>query len=119
MNTYVDDCDLDEAKPLRALIWKVVRTQFGRERPMTNAEISWCRARSPGQSITQPDPKLLPEQPCDPGVRELVGSLLFLSRCTRFDLSFVFARLGRFVTRWCEWAQKDTKHFFRFCRTHS
>ena len=41
-----------------------------------------------GQSGTPPDPKLLPEQPCDPGVRELVGSLLFLSRCTRFDLSF-------------------------------
>ena len=30
----------------------------------------------------------LPEQPCDPGVRELIGSLLFLSRCTRFDISF-------------------------------
>ena len=39
-----------------------------------------------GQSVTPPDPKLLPEQPCDPGVRELIGSLLFLSRCTRFDL---------------------------------
>ena len=25
--TYVDDCDLDAAKPLRTLIWKVVRTQ--------------------------------------------------------------------------------------------
>ena len=57
-----------------------------------------------GQSGTPPDPKLLPEQPCHPGVRELIGSLLFLSRCTRFDLSFVIARLARFVTRWCEWA---------------
>ena len=28
MTTYVDDCDLDAAKPLRALIWRVVRTQF-------------------------------------------------------------------------------------------
>ena len=26
MTTYVDDCDLDEAKPLRTLVWKVVRT---------------------------------------------------------------------------------------------
>ena len=51
-----------------------------------------------GQSGTPPHPKLLPEQPCDPGVRELIGSLLFLSRCTRFDLSFIIARLARFVT---------------------
>ena len=28
MTTYVDECDLDAAKPLRALVWKVVRTQF-------------------------------------------------------------------------------------------
>ena len=48
-----------------------------------------------GQSGTPPDPKLLPEQPCDPGVRELIGSLLFLSRCTRFDVSFVANGLER------------------------
>ena len=53
-----------------------------------------------GQSGTTLDPKLLPEQPCDPGVRELSGSLLFLSRCKRFDISFVTARLARFVTRY-------------------
>ena len=28
MTAYVDDCDLDAAKPLRTLVWKVVRTQF-------------------------------------------------------------------------------------------
>ena len=33
MTTYVDDCDLDEAKPLRSLVWKVVRTQFGAKDP--------------------------------------------------------------------------------------
>ena len=43
-------------------------------------------------------------------MRELIGSLLFLSRCTRFDITFVIARLARFVTRWCEWARKETRH---------
>ena len=62
---------------------------------------------------TPPDPKLL-EQPCEPGVRELIGSLLFLSRCTRFDISLVIARLARFVTRWCEWAPKDIRHMLGF-----
>ena len=33
MNTYVDDCDLDAAKPLRTLVWKVVRTQFAAKDP--------------------------------------------------------------------------------------
>ena len=28
MTTWVYDCDLDAAKPLRKLLWKVVRTQF-------------------------------------------------------------------------------------------
>ena len=28
MITFAGDCDLDVAKPLRALDWKVVRTQF-------------------------------------------------------------------------------------------
>ena len=32
MTTYVDDCDLDAAKPLRTLVWKVVRTQLAAER---------------------------------------------------------------------------------------
>ena len=67
-----------------------------------------------GQSVTPPDPKLLPEQPCDPGVRELIGSLLFLSRCTRFDISFVIARLARFVTRWCEWARMEIRQILGF-----
>ena len=30
----LDDCDLDAAKPLRALIWKVVRTQFAAKVPV-------------------------------------------------------------------------------------
>ena len=67
-----------------------------------------------GQSVTPPDPKLLPEQPCDPGVRELIGSLLFLSRCTRFDISFVIARLPkeirhilRFVAHTAKWSLKS------------
>ena len=67
-----------------------------------------------GQSVTPPDPKLMPEQPCDPGVRELIGSSLFLSRCTRFDISFVIARLARFVTRWCEWARREIRHILGF-----
>ena len=63
-----------------------------------------------GQSVTPHDPKLLPEQSCDPGVRDLIESLLFLSRWTRFDLSFVITRLARFVTRWCEWAREEIRH---------
>ena len=47
-------------------------------------------------------------------MRELIGSLLFLSRCTRFDISFVIARLARFVTRWCEWARKEIRHILGF-----
>ena len=65
-----------------------------------------------GLSVIPPDPKLLPEQSCDPG--EPIGSLLCLSYCTRFDLSFVVARLARFVTRWCEWAPKKTRHILGF-----
>ena len=34
MTTYVDDCDLDAAKPLRALVWNVVRTQFAAKDPV-------------------------------------------------------------------------------------
>ena len=41
MTTYVDDCDLDAAKPLRALVWKVVRTQFSAKDPVQNEEVSW------------------------------------------------------------------------------
>ena len=67
-----------------------------------------------GQSFKPPDPKLLSGQPCDPGVRDPIGSLLFLSCCTRFDISFVIARLARFVTRWCEWARKEIRHILGF-----
>ena len=92
MATYVDDCDLDAAKPLRALVAKILEdaAKLGFD------PIPVCTTAG---------------QPCDPGVRELVGSLLFLSRCTRFDLSFVVARLARFVTRWCEWARKESDTF--------
>ena len=69
-----------------------------------------CVCTTAGQSDTSLDPKLLQEQTCDPGVRELMESLLFLSRCTRFDISLVIARLARFVTRWCEWARKEIRH---------
>ena len=34
MTTYVDDCDLDAAKPLRTLVWKVVRTPFAAKDPV-------------------------------------------------------------------------------------
>ena len=63
-----------------------------------------------GQSGTPPDPKMLPAQPCDPGGRELIGSLKFLSRCASFDISFVVQQLAGLVTRWCEWARKETRH---------
>ena len=107
METYVDDCDVDAAKPLRALVWKVVRTQFAATdqykctyslvlcaRP---GLVSWsssqlerlhsedlgrcCETRFWSDSCLHhcwtvrhipPDPELLPEQPCDPGVREEV-----------------------------------------------
>ena len=32
--THVDDCDLDAAKPLRTLVWKVVRTQLAAKDPV-------------------------------------------------------------------------------------
>ena len=67
-----------------------------------------------GQSGTPLYPNLLLEQPCDPGVRELIGSLLFLSRCIRIDISFVLAGPARFVTRWCEWARKEIRHILGF-----
>ena len=127
----VDDCDLNAAKPLRALDCKVVRTQFTAKDPaqmqkflgvvrepwngtsscrglrLTQSDhtakiledavkLVFCPIRvctTAEQSGTPPDPKSLPEQPCDPGVRELIGSLLFLSRCTRFDLFFIIAPL--------------------------
>ena len=115
MTTYVDDCDLDAAKPLRSLVWKVVRTQFAAKDPvqmqtflgvvrdacngtsschglrLTQSDYAAkvledavklgfgpiCVCTTAGQSGTPPDPKLLPEQPCDPGVRELVGVCCF------------------------------------------
>ena len=40
--------------------------------------------------------------------------MLFLSRCKRFDISFVIARLASFVTRWCEWARKEIRHILGF-----
>ena len=156
MTTYVDDCDLDAARPLRSLAWKVVRTKLAAKDPEHMQKIlgvvreAWngtssCRGlrltqsdytakvledavklgfgpiracATAGQSGTPTDPKLLPERPCDLGVRELIGSLLFLSRCTRFDLAFVVARLARFVTRWCEWARKKSGTFSVLLLTH-
>ena len=34
MTTHVHDRDLDAAKPLRTLVWKVVRTQFAAKDPV-------------------------------------------------------------------------------------
>ena len=152
MTTCVDDCDLDAAKPLRALIGRWCGPQIAVKDPaqMQNfhgaVHEAWtgtssCRAlrltqsdyaakiledavklgfgpirvcTTAGQSVTPLDPTILPDQPCDPGARELIGSLLFMSRCTRFDLSFVIARLARFVTRWGEWARKEIRHILGF-----
>ena len=140
MTTYVDDCDLDAAKPLRtAWLEKPCDAPFAAKDPvqmqtflgvvsglrLTQSDytakilddavklgvglIRVCVWTTAGQSGTPPHPNLLPEQPSDPGVRELIGILLFLSRCTRFDISLVIARLVRFVTRWCEWGSKGNQ----------
>ena len=34
MTTYIDDCDLDAAKPLRTLGWKAVRSPFAAKDPV-------------------------------------------------------------------------------------
>ena len=34
MTTYVDDSELDAAKPLRTLVWKLVRTQSAAKDPV-------------------------------------------------------------------------------------
>ena len=34
LTTYLDDCDLDAAKPLRTLVWKFVRAQFAANDPV-------------------------------------------------------------------------------------
>ena len=138
MTTYVDDCDLDAAKPLRTFVWKVVRTPFAAKDPIQMQKllgvvreawgsISSCRGlrltqgdysedfgscTTAGQSVTPLDPKLLPEQPCDFGVRELIGSFFFVT--LHALRHFVIARLARFVTRWCEWAPKDIRHMLGF-----
>ena len=110
MTTFVDDCDLDAAKALRTLVWKVVRTQFNANDPLLIIS-SWVSCErhgkellrvgdcvSPqcdpfrafvlqvGQSGTLSAPKQLLGQPCDPGAREVIGSLLFLARCKRFEI---------------------------------
>ena len=143
ITTYVDDCDLHAAKPLRTRLCEhPVHKQkiLGVVREAWDS-ISSCRGlrltqgdytaktledavklgfgpirvcTTAGQSVTPPDPKSLPEQPCDLVARELIGSLLFLSRCTRFDISFVIARLARFVTRRCGWARKEIRHILGF-----
>ena len=124
MTTYIDDGDVDAAKALCTLVWNVVRTQFNIKDPvgvvresrrglrLAQCEHAVKRMEDPvtlgfgpirvcttvGQSGTHPDPEQLPGQPCDPGVREVIGSLLFLSRCTRLALSHAVARPARFVT---------------------
>ena len=34
MTTHVDDCNLDAAKPLRTIVWKVVPTYFAAQDPV-------------------------------------------------------------------------------------
>ena len=134
MATYVDDCDLDAAKPLRMFVWKVVRTQCAVKDParmqtflgvvreawtgdssyrglcLTHSDYTAKILEDAGTlgfgpiRVRTPDPKLLPEQPCDPGVRERIGSWLFLSRCTRFDLSLVVAHVLGFVASSAAWS---------------
>ena len=139
MTTYVDDCDLDAAKPLRSLVWKVVRIQFAAKHPVQMQTFlgvvreTWNGTSSrrglrltqsdytakvledtvklgygtirvcttAGQSSKPPDPKLLPEQPCDPGVRELIGILVtlhtfrsLLCRCTAREVCHTLVRMG-------------------------
>ena len=48
MTTYVDECDLDEAEPLRTLVWKVGRTQLCRERPSARCENFLVSCAKPG-----------------------------------------------------------------------
>ena len=88
MTTYVDDCDLDAAKPLRTPIWKVVRTQVAANNPVQMQKFlgvvreAWTqsddtakiledavklcfgpiRVCTTGQSVTPLDPDLLPEK---------------------------------------------------------
>ena len=58
--TYVDDCDMDAAKPLRALVWKVVRTQFAANDPLQMQKIlgvvreAWTRIVPPRVVVFDP-----------------------------------------------------------------
>ena len=133
MTSYVDDCDLDRSRATSRARLKGCANTICSERSGTHAEnfLVLCRGhrltqgdftakvledavklgfgpirvcRTAGQSVTPPDPKLLPEQPCDPGVRELIGSLLFLSTlhtlrhflcyCTTCQICHALVRVG-------------------------
>ena len=67
--------------PLRVVVAKIledaVKLGFGPIRVCTTA----------GQSVTPLDPKLLPEQPCDPGVRDLICCSCHAARASIFPLS--------------------------------
>ena len=52
MNTYVDDCDLDVAKLLRALVWKAVRPHFAAKDPVREA---WDRSSSHSERLHSED----------------------------------------------------------------
>ena len=154
VTTYVDGCDLDAAESLRALVWKVVRTQFAAKDPVQMQKFpgvvreAWdstssCRGlrltqsddtakiledavklgvgpmcvwTTAGQSVTPPDPKLLPEQLCDPEVREqwkFVPVTLhtlrhFLCHCTTCQICHALVRVG----------SKGNQTHARFCCTH-
>ena len=155
MTTFGDDCDFDAAKPLRTLVWKVVRAQsaakdqtqmqkfLGIVREARDSTSS-CRGlrltqgdftakiledavklgfglihvcTTAGQSVTPLDPKLLPEQPCDPGMRVhwkfVVPVTLhtlrhFLCHCTTCQICHALVRVG----------SKGNQIHSRFCCAH-
>ena len=84
----------DSTSSTAKILEDAVKLGFGPIRVCTTA----------GRSVTPPDPKSLPERPCDPGVRELIGSLLFLSplhafrhflcRCTTCQICHTLVRVG-------------------------
>ena len=138
--TYVHVVTTEQQSHFARSFGKIVRTPFAAKDPVLSCSLDWYLLVSglrftqsdytakiledavnlgfgpiricttAGLSGTPPDPKMLPAQPCDPGVRELIESLKFLSRCASFDISFVVQQLAGLVTRWCEWARKEIRH---------
>ena len=68
------------------------------------------RASAPCQQSPAPRAEELPLRECGTGRRKIIGELIYAARCTRPDISFAVSRLGRYVERWCEWAEADLGH---------